>query len=78
MNDPQLIYAIGASLVGAVATLWRIVIKRATECERKHESTQNQLLGVTEELGELKGRVSIAEQIGPKLDAIHKAIREES
>ena len=77
MTNPELIYAIGTGLVAAVATLWRIVIKRANDCERKHESTQKDLLRVTGEVGELKGRISIAEQIGPKLDEIHKALRED-
>ena len=77
MTNPELIYAIGTGLVAAVATLWRIVIKRANDCERKHENTQKDLLRVTGEVGELKGRISIAEQIGPKLDEIHKALRED-
>lgn len=77
MEKPELLYVIGTGLVAAVATLWRIVIKRANDCERKHESTQSKLLEVTGEVGELKGRISIAEQIGPKLDEIHKVLRED-
>lgn len=75
MNIEPEIYGIGAALVGAIGTLWRIVIKRANDCEAKHEKTQGELLVVTKEVGELKGRVQIAEQIGPKLEAIHRAVR---
>jgi hypothetical protein len=74
MNIEPEVYAIGAALVGAIGTLWRIVIRRAHECEKKHEKTQGELLVVTKEVGELKGRVQIAEQIGPKLDSIQAAI----
>jgi hypothetical protein len=73
-NEPE-IYAIGAALVTAIGVLWRIVIKRANDCEQKHEKTQGELLVVTKEVGELKGRVHIAEQIGPKLDEIRNAIK---
>jgi len=71
--DPEF-YAAGTALIGAIATLWRIVIKRANDCEQKHEKTTGELMNMKEEVGELKGRVQIAEQIVPKLNAIHLAV----
>jgi len=74
MSD-ELLYTLGTALVGAITILWRVVIKRANDCERKHEKTSNDLLIVTKEVGELKGKISIAESLSPKLDQIHQEIR---
>lgn len=74
MTD-QVLYTLGSGLVGAIAILWRVVIKRANDCERKHEKTSSDLLMVTKEVGELKGKISIAESLSPKLDKIHDEIR---
>jgi hypothetical protein len=73
-EDPKIIYTLVTALVGAVTVLWRIVIKRANDCEAKHEKTSGELLQVTKEVGELKGRIHLAEKIVPKLDSIHEKI----
>ena len=75
MSD-EMLYTLGTALVGAIAILWRVVIKRANDCERKHEKTSGDLLIVTKEVGELKGKISIAESLSPKLDEIHQEIRD--
>jgi|DEB0MinimDraft_6_1074348.scaffolds.fasta_scaffold08796_6 hypothetical protein len=75
MSD-EILYALGTALVGAITILWRVVIKRANDCERKHEKTSGDLLIVTKEVGELKGKISIAENLSPKLDQIHQEIRD--
>jgi hypothetical protein len=67
--------ALGAALFAVIGVLWRIVSQRANDCEQKPEKTQRDLLVVTDEVGELKGRVQITEQIiRPKLDQILAAI----
>lgn len=75
MSD-EMLYTLGTALVGAIGILWRVVIKRANDCERKHEKTSADLLIVTKEVGELKGKISIAESLSPKLDQIHQEIRD--
>lgn len=75
MSD-EMLYTLGTALVGAIGILWRVVIKRANDCERKHEKTSSDLLNVTKEVGELKGKISIAESLSPKLDDIHREIRD--
>jgi len=75
MSD-EMLYTLGTALVGAITILWRVVIKRANDCERKHEKTSSDLLAVTKEVGELKGKISIAENLSPKLDQIHSEIRD--
>jgi hypothetical protein len=75
MSD-EMLYTLGTALVGAIGILWRVVIKRANDCERKHEKTSGDLLIVTKEVGELKGKISIAESLSPKLDQIHQEIRD--
>ena len=75
MSD-EMLYTLGTALVGAIGILWRVVIKRANDCERKHEKTSSDLLAVTKEVGELKGKISIAESLSPKLDDIHREIRD--
>lgn len=69
---PTALAAIGAGF----AAIWKFVVKRADECERKHEATTAELMSVKEEVGELKGRIHIAENIVPKLDEIHRAVTE--
>lgn len=76
--------AIGTAVSGAIFTLWQTLGKQAKElssqrtefkdradkCEAKHELTQTQLLEVTREVGELKGKVNVAEAVNVKLDGL--------
>ena len=72
---------VGTALTGAIASLWKALNKQTAElkqrsekCERKHEETQCQLLEVTREVGELKGRVATEERVTVKLDGLQKMI----
>lgn len=76
MNIPPEIIAAFVALSGVVVALWRKFSKRADDCEKRHEKTTSDLKAVKEEVGELKGRVQIAEKISPKLDDIHMAIEQ--
>ena len=67
-----LITTVGGGLSAAVVVLWRIVLRRAEDCEKKHEQTSKELLEVSKEVGELKGRVSLAEELTPRLNAIEE------
>jgi len=67
--------AVTGGVLVALGILWKMVITRAKECEVKHEKAQTGLLNVTREVGELKGRVYIAEQLAPKLDELTEAIK---
>lgn len=69
MSD-EILYALGTALVGAITILWRVVIKRANDCEAKHEKTTGELMNMKEEVGELRGKVDLARQIGPKIDKL--------
>lgn len=65
------------ALIGAIATLWKDHVRskakseeRYLQCEERHNKTQIELLHVTEEVGELKGSIHLAREIGPKLEAL--------
>lgn len=66
--------AVGAAGASAIIALWKVVINAHKDCERKHENTQSELLNVTREVGELKGKVHIAKEIGDKLDELKDAV----
>jgi hypothetical protein len=60
--------AIGGCLIAAIVALWRMQVKRADECERKHELARKGLLDLTAKVGVLEGKDILASEIGPKLD----------
>jgi len=83
--DNTLLLTVGGTicttLVAAVGALWkdhRDSKKRSEEnhlrCEEQHQSTRSELLTVTREVGELKGKVHIAQEIGTKLDELKDAV----
>ncbi len=70
-----------AALAGVIALFWKIIHsnhretkERSDQLEIKLEENNAQLLNLTEEMGKLKGRVAIAEEISPKLDIIQEGI----
>lgn len=63
-------------LCAAVGTLWKYVMAKAEKCERKHEDTQCELLKVTKEVGELKGKVDLAVQVSPRMRKIEDIAEE--
>ena len=66
--------AIGTALTGAIVALWKIVMTRANDCERKHEETQEKLLTVTKEVGELKGRIHVSEHLNVKIQDLSSLV----
>lgn len=85
MDNTSLLLTVGGAvcttLVAAVGSLWkdhRDSKKRSEEnhlrCEEQHHSTRAELLNVTREVGELKGKVHIAQEIGSKLDELKDAV----
>lgn len=79
-QTPLLISALTV-LAGVIGLFWKIIHsnhketkERSDQLELKLEENNAQLLNLTEEMGKLKGRVSIAEEISPKLDLIQEGI----
>tara|TARA_A200000159_G_C7337081_1_gene345545 strand:- start:3574 stop:3864 length:291 start_codon:yes stop_codon:yes gene_type:complete len=75
-------YVIMTALVGAIGVLWRMHVARwkesevrYVECLKKHNDTQAEMGNVREILGELRGRVQIAEELKPKIDEIHNHLK---
>ena len=80
-NEMTLLMSALAALAGVIALFWKIIHsnhretkQRSDQLEIKLEENNAQLLNLTEEMGKLKGRVSIAEEISPKLDLIQEGI----
>lgn len=68
-------------LAGVIGLFWKIIHSNHRETkehgdklEVKLEENNAQLLNLTEEMGKLKGRIAIAEEISPKLDLIQEGI----
>ncbi len=80
-NELTLLMSALAALAGVIALFWKIIHsnhretkERSDQLEIKLEENNAQLLNLTEEMGKLKGRVAIAEEISPKLDLIQEGI----
>lgn len=80
-NDTTLLLSALAALSTVIAIFWRIIQSnhretkdRSDKLEIKLETNNSQLISLTDEMGELKGRVSLAEEVTPKLDSIAKGI----
>lgn len=93
MIDPATTYSVGGLLIVAVGALWKDLVaskkkneERYLQCENKHNKTQEELLHVTKEVGELKGSTDLARkvitrldglsEIGVKIDDLKKAIED--
>lgn len=57
-------------LTGAVAALWKHQVKQSEKIESKHYAALDRIYKLSEEVGELKGRVMLAEELKPKIDAL--------
>ena len=71
-----IISAAGAGLAAAILTLWKNISKRADTLERQHEEAQSKLLAMNGEIGELKGKISLAQEVKPHLDRIETTAEE--
>ena len=72
-----------ASLAGVIAFLYKQNQKntnkiegRADRIEKKHDLTIKEMVNVTREVGELKGRIDLAEKIHPRLDDLQNLSEE--
>tara|TARA_R100001463_G_scaffold10301_1_gene30216 strand:- start:2176 stop:2484 length:309 start_codon:yes stop_codon:yes gene_type:complete len=79
-QTPLLISALTV-LAGVIGLFWKIIHsnhretkERGDKLEVKLETNNSQLISLTDEMGELKGRVSLAEEVSPKLDSLAKGI----
>ena len=79
-QTPLLISALTV-LAGVIGLFWKIIHsnhretkERGDKLEGKLEVNNAQLISLTDEMGELKGRVSLAEEVSPKLDTIADGI----
>lgn len=71
-----LLSALG-TLAAIIGVFWRIIYtnhretkERSDTLEIKLDETQKEFGAMREEMGELKGRVTLAEEIAPKLEGI--------
>jgi len=79
-QTPLLISALTV-LAGVIGLFWKIIHsnhketkERGDKLEGKLEVNNAQLISLTDEMGELKGRISLAEEVSPKLDTISDGI----
>ena len=61
-------------LTGAVAALWKHHIKQSDKIEKRHYEALDKITQLNSEVGELRGRVHVAEQITPKIDALAEQV----
>ena len=80
-GDSTLLLSALAALSTVIALFWRIIHsnhretkERGDKLEIKLENNNTQLITLTDEMGELRGRVTLAEEVSPKLDSIAKGI----
>lgn len=66
-------YVVGG-LVAAIGVLWRTVLKNSKDCEAKHERTHGEMVVMAKEVGELKGSISLAKELTPKIDDLSKDV----
>lgn len=78
-------YAILTVFAGAIATLWRVVIKSKTDsedreraCEKRVEGLRKSHVEMTAKVARLEGKVELAEALGPKIDEMHAEITRRS
>ena len=57
-------------LTGAVAALWKHQVKQSDKIEKKHDQAIGNIADLSREVGELKGRIHLAEKISPKIDEL--------
>jgi Ni,Fe-hydrogenase maturation factor len=82
MTDTLFISAL-TTLAGVIVALWKInqsntskIEGRADRIEKKHDLTMEEMVNVTREVGELKGRIDLAEKIHPRLDELESLSRD--
>jgi FtsZ-binding cell division protein ZapB len=63
-------------LTGAVAALWKHQVKQSDKIEKKHDQAINNIADLSREVGELKGRIHLAEKISPKIDELAEQVIE--
>ena len=61
-------------LTGAVAALWKHQVKQSEKIEKKHAQAINNIADLSREVGELKGRIHLAEKISPKIDELAEQV----
>lgn len=71
----EILAVVASALAAAIGALWRHLLKtqkahssgiekKLEECEKKHEKGTEQLIALSEQVGQLKGAGEIADQIG--------------
>jgi uncharacterized membrane protein len=80
LSDDQYIGIAMTALTAVIGVLWRINVtnttkieKRADKIEMKYDENNDKLIEMSKEVGELKGRVTISEEIMPHLKHIKDA-----
>ena len=80
-NEMTLLIGALTALSAVITLFWKIIHSnhretkdRGDKLEVKLEENNAHLLNLTDEMGKLKGRVSIAEEISPKLDTIQQGL----
>lgn len=63
-------------LTGAVAALWKRQVNQSDKLEKKHDQAINNIASLSREVGELKGRIHLAEKISPKIDELAEQVIE--
>ncbi len=78
MSDSLFIGALG-TLATVIGILWKVnqgnavkIEKRADCIEKKNDENTKVMLDMRQEIGEMKGEISLAKQVIPKIDDLHE------
>lgn len=52
-----------AALAGALAYVWRMFVSRWNDCEKGHAETNERLIKVSTEVGELRGKIEVLQHL---------------
>ena len=61
-------------LTGAVAALWKHQVNQSDKIEKRHYEALDHINKLSSEVGELRGRIHIAEELTPKIDALAEQV----
>lgn len=61
-------------LTGAVAALWKHQVNQSNKIEKRHYEALDHINKLSSEVGELRGRIHIAEELNPKIDALAEQV----
>lgn len=72
MFESQVVYTVTGGLVAAIGVLWKTLQGKNDKLEKKQDDTTEKLVSLSKEVGELRGRVGLAEELKPEIRRLHE------